>query len=144
LEKLCEIKDFILLKGWEAFADGLWPLNEPSYNTNTPLLERGLWGHDLHLHGFLFLLLFKLTINLILEVFSFPCADCAVIIVPLVVVNLRGGKSGNSGYSEPVREARTGQCKIGKDMVQRKSRQGRYCVVLERNTVRGIGRVRLQ
>jgi hypothetical protein len=97
LEKLCEIQNFVLLKGWEAFVDCLWPLDETSNDTHTPLLKRGLWGHKLHLHGSLFLFfLFKFTVNLILKVFSQACADRAVILVPLVVVNLRGGKSGNS------------------------------------------------
>ena len=95
LEKLCEIQDFVLLKGWEAFVDCPRPLDETSNDAHTPLLKRGLWGHDLHLHGSLFLFfLFKFTVNLILKVFSLAGADRTVIF-PLVVVNLRGGKSGN-------------------------------------------------
>jgi hypothetical protein len=103
LEKLCEIQDLVLLKGWEAFVDGPWPLDEPSDDTHPLLLERGFWGHDLHLHGSLFLfLLLKLTVDLILEVFSLASADRAVILLPLVVVNLSGRKSGNSRYSESI------------------------------------------
>jgi len=103
LEKLCEIQDFVLLKGWEAFVDGPWSLDETSNDTYTPLLGRGLWGHDFHLHGSLFLFfLLKFTVNFILKVFSLAGADRAIILVPLVVVNLRGGKSGNSRYSESI------------------------------------------
>jgi hypothetical protein len=102
LEKLCEIQDLVLFKGWEAFVDSPWPLDETSNDAHTPHLERSFWGHSLHLHGSFFFFLFEFTIDLILEVLSLAGADRAVILFPFVVVNLSGRKSGNSRYPESI------------------------------------------
>jgi hypothetical protein len=99
LEKLSEVQNFILFEGRKALVDCFWPFDKASDDTRAPLLGRSRGRHNLHFHGIfllLLLLLLELTVHLVLKVLSLPSADSAIILFPLLVVDLRRGKGGNS------------------------------------------------
>jgi hypothetical protein len=89
------------------------------------LFKRGNWREGFHLHGLILLFLFlQFAVYLVFKVFSLPSTDCAFVIIPLVVVDLRRGKGRNSRDSELIGKARTGNGEIREDIVKRKTCQG--------------------
>jgi hypothetical protein len=101
LKKLREIQDFVLFEGGKALVDSLGSFDKTTNDAHATLFERGHWRNGFHLHGLILLFLFlQFAVYLVLKVLSLPSTDCTFVIIPLVVVDLRRGKSGNSRDSE--------------------------------------------